>query len=131
MKIVLFDPGTMIGRAIAKEALTRGHEVTAVVRDPADFDLSDDRLTVAVGDVTDIAIISEVVAGHDAVISAVGPHLPEGNPQILAEAARSLIDGLTQVGVHRLVVVSTENIEVAPGVQLVETEFPSGMEGRI
>ncbi|WP_342781645.1 NAD(P)-dependent oxidoreductase, partial [Amycolatopsis rhizosphaerae] len=49
-------------------ALRRGHRVTAVVRDPAKYDLPG--ATVVAGDVTDAAQVAELAEAHDAVISA-------------------------------------------------------------
>jgi uncharacterized protein len=58
------------------------------------------------------------------VISAFGPK--EGEEQTLVEATRSLINGVKKSGVRRLISVGgAGSLEVAPGVQLVDTpEFP-------
>jgi uncharacterized protein len=60
-------------------------------------------------------------------VSAIGPHLPDGDPQIVVQAANSLIEGVSISGTFRLVVVGgAGSLEVAPGVQLVDTpEFPA------
>jgi len=111
----------MIGSRILSEALRRGHEVTVVVRDPAKFSHRHHNLTVVKGDVLDAAGVAAIVKGHDAVLSAVGPA-----SEVITEAARTLIDGLTRAGVKRLVVVGgAGSLEVAPGIQLIDTpEFP-------
>src|SRR6185312_8807520 len=117
MKIALFGASGTIGQRIAREALNRGHEVTAVVRDPARMPFADAHLTVTKGDVLDPASVARVVAGQDAVVSAVAP--TPGHPQMLAEAARSLLAGLPRAGVHRLLVLGgAGSLEVAPGLQL-------------
>ncbi len=74
----------------------------------------------------DAASVAASVKGHDAVISAYGPG-GAGAPQTVVDAARALIEGLGRAGVRRLVVVGgAGGLEVAPGVQLVDTpEFPS------
>lgn len=127
MKIVLFGASGTIGSAIATEALSRGHQVTAVVRDPTRVGLSHEALSLVAGDVLDPSKVVTLVAGHDVVACAVGPRLPEDEPRLVVDAARSLIDGLTRAGVNRLVVVGgAGSLEVAPGVQLVDTpEFPT------
>ena len=58
MKIAIFGATGTIGRRIAQGALARGHELTAIVRDPARLDISHERLTA--------------VKGDDAVISTYG-----------------------------------------------------------
>jgi putative NADH-flavin reductase len=77
------------------------------------------------GDALDPASVASVVKDSDAVISAIGPSRGVG-PQVVVEAARSLIEGSSRAGVRRLVVVGgAGNLEVAPGVQLVDTpNFP-------
>jgi uncharacterized protein len=121
----MFGATGTIGRRIAQEALARGHELTAIVPDPARLDLSHERLTVMNGDVLDAASVAAAVKGHDAVISAYGPG-GAASPQTVVDAARSLIEGLGRAGVHWLVVVGgAGGLEVSPGVQLVDTpEFP-------
>lgn len=126
MKIALFGASGTIGQRIAHEAFSRGHQVIAVVRDPTRLGLSHERLAIAQCDILDPARVAAVVAGHNVVISAVGPRLPGGDPQMLVAAARSLIAGLTRAGVRRLIIVGgAGSLEVAPGVQLVDTpDFP-------
>src|SRR5438552_5788834 len=104
MKIAVIGAGGRVGRRTVEEALSRGHQVTAVVRDPKSFDLTHDRATVKAADVTDADSVAEAVAGHDAVISTVGPPYGGGDMELLVKAARSLLAGLPQAGVRRLVV---------------------------
>lgn len=126
MKLALFGANGMAGSRIASEALMRGHDVTAIVRDASRNTMSHERLTVVVGNVLDPANVAEIVKGHDAVISAAGPGASTANDPKLAQdvikAAHSLIEGLSSAGVKRLVVVGgAGSLEVAPGVQLVDT----------
>ena len=129
MRIALFGASGTIGRRIAAEALQRGHGVTAVVRDPTRFAKPADTLDVVKGDILDPASVAAAVRGQDAVISAVGPaHTGDVRPQMLVDAARSLIAGLQRAGVRRLGVVGgAGSLEVALGVQLVDT--PGFMPG--
>ena len=55
MHIALLGGGGAVAQRIAREALARGHQVTAVVRDPATFTPYDDHLRVVQGDATDAA----------------------------------------------------------------------------
>ncbi|HVA91007.1 MAG TPA: NAD(P)-dependent oxidoreductase [Chloroflexota bacterium] len=121
MKIVVFGASGVLGRRITQEALDRGHDVIAVVRDPSRLTLESPRLTAAAGDVTDSAQVAKLVVGHDVVISAVGPGVGD-DPTIVVHAARSLIAGVPAGEVKRLIVVNgAGSLEVAPGVQLVDT----------
>jgi putative NADH-flavin reductase len=117
MKIVLYGASGMIGRRLLSKALGRGHPVILVVRDRQRITPPKGRVLVVEGDVLDAASVAAAVKGHDAVLSAVGP-----TPEIIAGAARSLIEGLTRAGVKRLVVVGgAGTLEVAPGVLLLQT----------
>lgn len=124
MKIALFGATGMIGKRILTEALERGHEVTAIVRDRARLGVQHERLAVVTGDIFHTARVAEVVRGHEVVISAFGPKM--GEEQTLLEATQSLIAGVKKAGVSRLIAVGgAGSLEVAKGVQLVDTpEFP-------
>ena len=123
-KIVLFGASGMIGSRALAEALARGHEVTAVVRDPARVTTTDPKLTVATGDVTDPATVTRLGEGADVVVSAVSQRGP-GLDQTAAYDAvgRGLVEGLRALGADapRLVVVGgAGSLEVAPGARLVD-----------
>jgi putative NADH-flavin reductase len=135
MKFVLFGANGMAGRQIAKEALIRGHELTAIVRDISRLSLSFDHPTtftgnIVVGNVLDPTNVAKLVQGHDAVISTVGPGADKASDPLLAQdvikAAHSLIEGLTRTAVRRLLVVGgAGSLEVEPGLRLVDTpDFP-------
>ena len=126
MKIALFGASGMIGQRIAREALARGHAVRAIVRNPERIAISDEQLTSVAGTALDAASVAGHVAGVDAVINATGPGYT-GDPHTLVDVAHALIDGLEQAGVARLVVVGgAGSLEIAPGVQLVDTpDFPA------
>ncbi|MEV4117495.1 NAD(P)H-binding protein [Micromonospora sp. NPDC049645] len=108
MRIVVFGAGGRAGRRVIAEARRRGHQVTAVVRNPADHgDLTDVR--VVTGDVVDAGSIAQAAAGHDAAISAavdlsVPPH------DFFTASSRALAAGLAEAGVRRLVVVGLASI---------------------
>ncbi|EPY09223.1 NAD-dependent epimerase/dehydratase [Paenibacillus alvei TS-15] len=124
MKIAVYGATGTIGQRIVNEALTRGHEVTAVVRDASRVAQSHANLTVVTGDILNSASVSERTAGHDVVISSIGPKM--GEESALVEATRALINGVKQAGVERLISVGgAGSLEVAPGVQVVDTpDFP-------
>jgi putative NADH-flavin reductase len=124
MKIVLFGATGNVGQRIAREALDREHEVIGVVRDPTHSQAPDPRLTLVQGDATDPASVGRVAQGADVVVSAISPRPgPHGLPApALASVAQALIAGTKEAGVKRLVVVGgASTLEVAPGVQLMDT----------
>ncbi len=133
MRIVVFGATGNIGQEIVKEAIRRQHEVVGVVRDPSRAEFFDPQYQLVAGDATSPQSVAGVVRGSDAVVSAVSPRPGRsGHPApSLAAVARSLIQGLRQAGVKRLVVVGgAGTLEVAPGVALMDTpDFPQAWMG--
>jgi uncharacterized protein len=139
VKIVVIGATGNIGRRVVKEALSRGHEVTGVVRDPAAVEAPDPRVRLVKGDATRSDDVARVIRGADAVVSAISPRPnPRGLPApSLAANARALIAGLRTAGVKRVLYVGgASSLEVAPGRALAdqpdfpEAYKPEAREGR-
>jgi len=124
LKIALFGATGMIGSRIAAEAARRGHQVTALARNPARVPADVANLKAAQADVMDAASVTAAARGHDVVASAYAP--PMDDVALITKATRALVDGTRAAGIMRLVVVGgAGSLEVAPGEQLVDTEgFP-------
>ncbi|GAB3261332.1 NAD(P)-dependent oxidoreductase [Larkinella harenae] len=128
MKIALIGASGFVGSSVLTEALERGHEVTAIVRHPEKISVQNATLTVKQGDALQESDVASLVAGHDAVISTYNPGWD--NPNIYEESLaglQSIQRGTKQAGVNRFLVVGgAGSLEVAPGVQLVDTpQFPA------
>jgi putative NADH-flavin reductase len=122
MKIAVFGGTGRIGSRVVAEAARRGHEVTALSRQAAE-DTGDGRWQQA--DATDPASVAAIAAGHDVVVSALGPSRePGGDPSAFASVVRGLADAM---GSTRLLVVGGAGSLLAePGVRLVDLpEFPA------
>ncbi|TKC86721.1 NAD-dependent epimerase/dehydratase family protein [Trinickia terrae] len=124
LKIALFGATGMIGSRVAAEAAARGHQVTALSRDPSRGAQGVANVTSAKADLFDAASIAAALEGQDVVASAYGP--AQGDPQKVVEASKALVAGVRAAGLKRLVVVGgAGSLEVAPGKQLVDAEgFP-------
>jgi putative NADH-flavin reductase len=68
MKIAVIGATGWLGGAIAREALERGHEVTAIGRDPEKLAALQGMNAVAV-DATQSDALAEAIAGHSAITS--------------------------------------------------------------
>ncbi|MFC4874926.1 NAD(P)-dependent oxidoreductase [Negadavirga shengliensis] len=128
MKIAVIGATGFVGPHLVREALERGHEVTAIVRDPSKVKLDHPQLDVVQGDILDAADTSRLLEGHEAVLSAYNPGWE--NPRLYEEyleGAMALQRAAKKAGVKRLLVIGgAGSLEIAPGVQLVDTpEFPS------
>src|SRR5260370_31247235 len=76
MKLVVLGANGATGLEIVRQAIERGHSVTALVRSPERLKPFRDRVTVTQGDLLNSAGLERVVKGHDAVLSGFGPRLP-------------------------------------------------------
>lgn len=117
MKIALIGATGFIGARLLAELTSRGHQVTAIVRNPEKV-LPGAGVSARQGDVYDKDGLAALLAGHDAVISSV--HYSASDPELLLAAVK-------QSGVKRyLVVGGAGSLEVAPGVKLFDTpQFPA------
>ncbi|MGC1392255.1 MAG: NAD(P)-dependent oxidoreductase [Bacteroidales bacterium] len=105
-KIVLIGASGFVGSAIMKEALNRGHKVTAVVRNTEKITTLHKNLIIKQGDVSLIKNVTEICRGAEAVISAYNPGWK--NPDIAEQTTRvykTILTGVRESGVKRLLVV--------------------------
>lgn len=126
MNLVLIGASGFIGSALLKEALSRGHHVTALVTRPEKL-AAHQRLNAQASDVMDLQKLSAQVAGADAVISAFSGHAQADVLDYFVRGVRNVITAVKEARVPRLLVVGgAGSLEVAPGVQLIDTpNFPA------
>jgi putative NADH-flavin reductase len=116
MKIAVIGASGNAGSRISAELARRGHNVTAIARNPEKIARLAN-VTPTGGDIMDQAGLARLVTGHDAAISSV--HFLASDPVKLIGAAKE-----SKVGRY-LVVGGAGSLEVAPGVRLVTTSgFP-------
>lgn len=118
MKLTVFGATGGIGREIVRQALASGHEVTAVVRDPAGFTAGGDKLTVFRSDLSDPEALREAVAGRDAVLSGLGAR-SRADAGVAARLTRSVLRAMEAAGTRRLLVVSAAPVGPVPDGQAV------------
>lgn len=122
-KIVLIGASGFVGSAILMEALKRGHQVTAVVRNPDKITVSHPLLIVKKADVSLADTVAIICRGADAVISAYNPGW--SNPDIYEETLivyPAILEGVKKSGVKRFLMVGGAGyLFVAPGVRVVDT----------
>lgn len=126
-RIVIFGAGGRAGRRAVAEAVARGNEVTAAVRDPAGHrELAGERVTVVAGDVTDTDSVAAVAAGHDAAINT-ATRMDVPSEAFYTAATQALLDGLPRAGVRRLVAVGIgTTLEASTGLLVHDTPgFPA------
>jgi putative NADH-flavin reductase len=109
MKLVVLGATGGVGLEIVRQAIEHGHSVTAFVRSPERLKPFQDRIAVKQGDLLNRFEVEQVIQGHDAVLSGFGPRVPisKGDANLLRDFAVALTAAMQQVGVRRVVVVST------------------------
>ena len=127
MKIALIGATGFVGTAVVAELLRRGHDVTALARNPARL-AAQPKLTARSLDAYSPDAVAAAVKGHDGVVSAFNPGWDD--PDLYArfmQGSAAIVGGVQQSGVKRLLVVGgAGSLFVAPGVQMVDTpEFAS------
>jgi uncharacterized protein len=127
MRIVLLGATGFVGSALLKEALDRGHIVTAIERHPEKLEKREG-LTAKAGDVYDTTSLATLIQGNDAIISAFNPGWK--NPNLYDDQVRgtaSIIAAIKEVGIKRVLWVGgAGGLEVKPGVRVVDSpDLPS------
>ncbi|MDR3428436.1 NAD(P)-dependent oxidoreductase [Silvimonas sp.] len=117
MKIAIIGITGRAGSRIATEALSRGHEVTGIVRTPGKADVPTG-VDVKQGDATQPESIAAALRGYDAVVSAA---------RFQTLTAAPLLQAVKAAGVKRLVVVGgAASLEGSPGQLVLDSpHFPA------
>ena len=119
MHIALYGATGKAGSRILAELLSRGHQVTAIARNPGKL-TAQPGLNIVEGDVSSVEAIAGKIKGADAVVSSYGP--PAYDTDQLLPATQNLIDAVKKADVPRLIVVGgAGSLEVAPGVTIIES----------
>jgi putative NADH-flavin reductase len=122
MKIAIIGAAGKAGSRILKEALNRGHNVTAIVRHPEKMD--DPAVSCLKKDVFDLT--TEDLTPFDVVVNAISA--PPGKEYLYVDAGRNLIRILSGADRTRLIVVGGAGslyVDEAEKTRVVDTpDFP-------
>jgi putative NADH-flavin reductase len=114
MKVIVFGSTGGTGRELVRQALERGHEVTAFARDPAAFE-SRDGLRVIAGDALEASAVERAVAGQDAVLCALGK--PAVSPaRLRSDGTANIVRAMQSSEARRLICLSTIGIGDTAGL---------------
>jgi uncharacterized protein YbjT (DUF2867 family) len=105
MRLLVVGATGSLGRLAVAEAAQRGHDVTALVRDPARANLPEPVVKVR-GDVLDPVSLGPAVEGRDAVVCALGTPSPRQASSLLEDGTRNLVAAMERASVPRLVCVT-------------------------
>ncbi|MFL4906361.1 NAD(P)-dependent oxidoreductase [Streptomyces sp. MMS24-I2-30] len=113
MNLTVFGATGGIGQEIVRQALSAGHKVTAVVRDPARLTVTGPALEVVRADLTDPEQVRPAVAGRDAVLSGLGARSRK-DAGVTTRLTRTVLAAMEAAHVRRLLLVSAGPVGPAP-----------------
>jgi len=100
-RILIFGATGGTGKELVAQALQRGHDVTAFVRDPSKLAVSHPHLRVQQGDLQEPDKVRATIPNHQAVLSALGTRTL-GKTTLLSDSLKVIIASMTASGVRRL-----------------------------
>jgi putative NADH-flavin reductase len=114
MKLAIIAATGGVGRELLAQAVAAGHDVTAVVRNPAKLARQVRAVTTDLTD-PDPAALESAVAGTDAVLSGLGPHSnADAGAGVASRGTRAVVAAMGATGVRRIVVVSAAPVSTVP-----------------
>ena len=122
LKIIVYGSTGRVGSRVVNEALGRGHQVSAVSRDPGRVTQRHENLVAVQGDILDRESVAMLVAGKDVVVVSVRGSVDKSkdpDKAIQRVAAELLVNELRDMGklAPRLIYVGgAGSLEVKPGV---------------
>lgn len=106
LRILVIGGTSGIGLQTVKLALERGHSVTAMARRPERMTLTHDRLETVKGDILNGESVGAALAGHDAVVTAIGIGPTRKPVSVFSQGTRNVLAAMQNLGVHRLISVT-------------------------
>ena len=118
MNILVFGATGATGQQVVKQALSRGHRVTAFVRRPEALETADN-VRIVVGDATrDKSKIAEAMSGQELVISTLGRRNSFRSDHLISRSMEAIVPSMEQAGVRRMTLMSSfgvgESLRDAP-----------------
>jgi putative NADH-flavin reductase len=109
MKLLIVGATGGVGIELVRQALDRGHAVTALVRGPERLKEFGSRISIKTGNLLNAVELAGAMRGHDAVLSAFGPRVPiaKSDAHLLRDFGAALTNAMKQTDVRRAMVVST------------------------
>lgn len=110
MKLAIFGATGKTGVELVKQALEKGHMVTAFVRDASKLLITDEGLNIVIGDVFDPSQVSQAIAGQDAIICALGAGNSLKKTSVRTNGTTNIIYAMKKADVKRLIVVTAMGV---------------------
>ena len=106
MRIAVVGATGHTGAQVVKQALRRGHGVTAIARRPEAIELKHENLIVEPADVLDPERLVSALAGSEAVVSALGIGTSRAATVVYSEGIKNLLGAMGTNGTSTIAVIS-------------------------
>jgi putative NADH-flavin reductase len=106
MNVLVFGASGKTGREVVRQALARGFNVSAFVRDTARLPLAHANLRLVKGEITDPRAVARAMEEQTCVISTLGVGLPLRHDPIVIEGVRTIARASEHASVERLLYMS-------------------------
>jgi putative NADH-flavin reductase len=115
MKLAIIAATGGVGQQLLRQALDAGHDVTAVVRNPAKLPAALGEARIVTADLADPepATLEAAIAGTDAVVSGLGP-ASNSSAGIATRGTRAIAAAMHAAAVKRLIVISAAPVGTVP-----------------
>jgi uncharacterized protein YbjT (DUF2867 family) len=117
MNVIIFGGTGKTGSLVVERALTKGHTVTVLVRDPIKFTRPNVR--VFAGNATNPSDVLAAMHGQNAVIETIGGTTPWKSTRLEADSIHAIIHAMQEESARRLISISMMGI----GDSLAQTPF--------
>lgn len=112
MKLAVFGATGRTGLPLVKQALEKGYEVVALVRNPAKMPVQHEKLTPIQGDAMNAADVDRTIRGTDAVLIVLG-HSKDSPKDMQTVATRNIVAAMQKYGVKRLVSLTGAGVDAS------------------
>ena len=114
LNILVIGANGGIGKKTVEIALQAGHNVTALVRNPAKLNITHANLQVVKGDVMHSETFEDYLEDKDAVISALGTNTINKPTILYSEGNKNLLKAMKKKSVRRAFFISASALEISP-----------------
>jgi putative NADH-flavin reductase len=106
MRIAIIGASRGIGAELLKAAIAAGHEITALVRDPATLNISPPRLKVIKGDILDPSSVATAIAGQEAICICIGIPPTRKPVDVFSRGTQNILDAIGKESNPKLILVT-------------------------